>query len=63
MQGRVMEEKITKTDDAVDVNMPNSMEIVYDYTHVSLHHIPSNMFIARFKKSMFIIFKFKSLTY
>ena len=40
MQGRVMEEKITKTDDAVDVNMPNSMEIVYDYTHVSLHHIP-----------------------
>ena len=46
MQGRVVEEKITKTDDAVDVNMPNSMEIVYDYTHVSLHHIPSNMFIA-----------------
>jgi len=33
--GRVVEEKVTVTDDKVDIEVPNEMKVIYDYTHVS----------------------------
>ena len=32
--GRVVEEKVTVTDDKVDIEVPNEMEMIYDYKHV-----------------------------
>jgi len=30
-----LEEKWTVTDESVDIEVPNTMEVIYDYTHVS----------------------------
>ena len=32
--GRKVEEKVTVTDESVDIEVPNAMEVIYDYKHV-----------------------------
>ena len=33
--GRIVQEKVTVTDNTVNIEVPNEMKVIYDYKHVS----------------------------